>query len=307
LYWLIPVCVVAAFVAALGLDGVLRWFFWRDKGGCRITRISDRFDFQPTMILFLPGLIANARSMPRSIEEEWAKNGGVWGVEYSAPRFNPKQIVDEVVEFIVRYCEEHDQKVQNIVLIGSSLGGLLAYDVQARLRVRNATAERAVSLVMIDSPTKGSDLHAPLGTLAQVVRITPIGPILNCLSPFLTKLLAPKPAEHRWGVGVNENELARSVKNARKYPLSFYRDQVLYIVKHNPPLDYSLTGRQLFFIRSEGDALVNSLQAMDSWRTATGTRGFSCAFVDADHAAYQLQPLRYRVAFQEVFRRIFEH
>lgn len=254
------------------------------------------------MILFLPGLIANARSMPRLIEEEWAKVGGVWAVEYSIPRFTPERIVDEVVEFIVRYCEEHDQKMQHIVLIGSSLGGILAYDVQARLRVRNATADRTVSLVVIDSPTNGSDLHAPLGTLAQVVRIAPLGPILNCLSPFLMNLLAPKPAEHRRGMGVDGNELARSVKNARRYPLSFYRDQVLYIVKHDTLRDYSLENRRLFFIRSQGDALVDSFQAMDSWRSATGTRGFSFTFVDADHAAYQLQPHRYRQAFEEAFR-----
>lgn len=243
----------------------------------------------------MPGILAGGRSSSQGLSDSWRQHGDVLFVEYEGKRFRAEQVIDKVVGFL---DTRRGANYQHIVFIGSSMGGLLAYDVVQRL---DAETRAKAALVAIDAPTSARDFQSPLDKTSQLMRVLPFGPIWNLLSRPVMGLMTVPPKEENIEPGVNRAELARRVEEMRGYPLSFWRDQVMYIITHGKLANGSLRDiRRLVYVRSRRDIDTVRQQAYNVWSRASG----DAVYIEADttHVGFAERPRAWRAAFVKVFR-----
>lgn len=262
-------------------------------------RTSERDD---VIIVFLPGLLAASSVMSDRILDVWARFGKVWGVDYTTPRFRPERIASLVKDQLLRACAG-ESGIERVVLIGSSMGALLAYDIQQSL-AKSPVVKIDIDLVVVDAPTGRSDFQCPLDLTAPLVRVLPFGPLWNHLSKPIMKLLFIPPKEGEIDADVDPEWLDQQVEGARSFPLSFWRDQVMYILRHGTPKAGSIDS-SLIYIRSTEDDDTVRPEAADKWRLAVGPKPPRSFMLDAEgakHAAFAQNPH----AYEEVFPVAFE-
>ena len=291
---LVVLTIVAFLVSALILDLALRQWYGSKVELVSAPTTGTSAKQKQCLVIYLAGIMAQSQDSSRDVSPMWLKHGNVLFVEYRGKRFRAHQAVTEVVAFIDAH-EEYSE----IVIIGSSMGGLLGYDVIRRL---DAATQRKVVLLAIDAPTSAWDFHSPSDKLAQFMRILPFGPIWNLVSrPILKRLMVP-PKDENIEPEVNREELFRRFRKTWDYPLSFYRDQVKYIITHGRPQANSLRGiKRLIYVASRRDDIVRA-EAFEAWRRAFG-RTPTRLKPDTTHVGYAE---RRKTWGEEVFTPVFE-
>ncbi len=307
-WWLIAVislCVLlVAIVISFVLDAYRRHKFEMKHPAITMVPLDvspDNWARNNTLIVYLPGILASADMIPPRILSVWAKYGEVWGVNYALPRFLPILSAYEVASAIKKLFDK-DDAMQNVVLIGSSMGALLANDVLQILSRKEGFNADDVKLVLIDAPTERQDLHRPLDLTAPLVRWLPFGPIWSHLSRPIMKLLFIPPKEGEIDADVDRDWLAQQVDGARSFPLSFWRDQIMYILDHGA-LEPDSIGSRLVYIRSSEDNDTVRPEAVLKWINASddSMKRTQCLAEGAKHAAFAQNPAAYEEAFPEAF------
>lgn len=298
--WLILAALFGALLFTLPLDAILRRSVWEKEQFAEMQVLAPD-GASTTMVVYLPGILASSTMMPERLIKVFAEFGEVWGVNYLSPRFRSERIVNVVTRWLVACCQK-DRRINRIIFVGSSMGGLLAYDIHKGLAANPLMKNVRFGLMPIDAPTGAEDLQSPLDRLAPLVRWLPFGPIWNNLSGPFMKLLFIPPKEGEIDPDVDRDWLAQQVEGARSFPLSFWRDQIMYILNHGAPEPDSI-GSRLVYIRSTEDndtvrpeAVLKWFEASDSWRKRS-----QCLAEDAKHAAYAQNPGAYEKVLPEAF------
>ncbi|MEP7205127.1 MAG: hypothetical protein ABI716_02960, partial [Candidatus Saccharibacteria bacterium] len=117
---------------------------------------SSRPTQAKTLIVYLPGILASAKDSSVDLIDVWRRFGDVVLVEYGDNRFDGARVVSEVVAEL-RRLQSGTTRYEQIVFIGSSMGGLLADDVILQMGSDNSVL---VDLLLIDAPTSAADLQA---------------------------------------------------------------------------------------------------------------------------------------------------
>lgn len=258
---------------------------------------ASRPDAQDTLLVYLPGILAGAKSSSEGLRSHWLQHGDVLLVEYRGQRFRAEEVVERVAENVNLRGIFYDR----IVFIGSSMGGLLAHDVVLEL---GPSAREKSTIVAIDAPTSAADFQSPLDKTSQLMRVLPFGPISNLVSGPVMSFLAVPPKERNIEIDVDRKELARRFKEMTSYPLSFYRDQVLYIISHGRLEPRSLSGLQMMiYVRSTRDNDTVRIDAYRAWWNAYGQKPVRLR-IDSPHVAYAERPRTWNDAFKAVFREL---
>lgn len=253
---------------------------------------------QRTLIVYLPGILAGARRSSQDINDIWLEEGDMLHVEYRGKRFRAKRVVSAVAGYIIT----NGRRYERIVFIGSSMGSLLAYDIVQRL---NRGTRAKVAFVAIDAPTSARDFQSPLDKTSHFMRILPFGPIWNLLSRPVMKLLMVPPKDENVEPGVNRTDLDRRFQQMWDYPLSFYRDQILYMISHKKLVSGSLDGIKRFvYVRSKRDTDTVRQEAIHSWYRAR--QRITYIEADSTHVGFAERPQTWRKTFRQVFKALRE-
>lgn len=307
-WWLIVVIAICAFPATIVVSLVLDVYLRRDLEQAQeavkmvpLPKISYGPTSNNTLIVYLPGILASADMISPRVLNKWTERGEVWGANYTLPRFMPDRIAREVSTWILNRCEQ-DTSVHNVVFIGSSMGGLLANDVLQLLR-QHEHRHRIVSkkLLLVDAPTERKDLQRQLYLTAPLMRLLPFGPLWNHLSGPIMKLLFIPPKKGEIDSDVDLKWLTQQVEAACSFPLSFWRDQIMYIIDHGA-LEANSIDCPVLYIRSTKDDDTVSESAISSWfQAAAGRRELLMAY-GAKHVAYAQNPSKYEEVFPQAFK-----
>lgn len=299
--WLIIAGVTIALICAVALS--LVWDAFSRSTQEIFTRTIDVVQLsnsgaKEVLVVYLPGVSANPTMVPETLINTWSKAGRVWGVHYTSPRFRPEMVSFFIASWILRSCK-HNTEVRRVVLIGSSMGGLLAYDVQQQLRLDNVD----IDLILVDAPTGPEDLHFPGNIGISLMRLLPFGPIWNKLHGPIMKRLFVQPMEDEIDKGVNREWLDEYVRQGRTCPPSRWRDQAMYILNHEAPKADSIDA-SFIYIRSTKDDDTVRPEAADKWRQAVSSKSPRSFMLDAEgakHAAYAQNPHAYEEVFPVAF------
>lgn len=301
--WLILAMLVGALLLTLPIDGILRQIVWRNHDAVEIVNIHPSL-VSDTLIVYLPGILASSDMMPEKITRAWAERGEVWGVNYLSPRFRPEKIAEGVANRIALHSDRH-KSLSRVVLIGSSMGGLLTYDIRRQVASYLLMSNNALTpLIPIDAPTCRKDLQSPWDWLVRGFLLVPFGPIWNPLSKLIMKKVFIPPKEENIEPDVDPEWLEWYITKARSFPLSFWRDQAMYIMKHGRPERGSIDD-VVVYIRSTNDDDTVREEALDPWIEAVSasTSGgiLTVQAKGAHHAAYAESPGPYEEAFPVAF------
>ena len=250
-----------------------------------------------TLIVYFPGILAGGRSSSVDLIDTWRSHGDrVLMVEYGRERFDGRVIVDGVVRRIRR--ENALTPFRTIKFIGSSMGGLLAYDVIRQLHLGKSVS---IGFYPIDAPTSSSDFQPPNHLVAPLLRVLPFGPIWDKLN--LVSLMFVPPKEANIEAGVDRAELARRVEQGKSYPLSFWRDELVFIMNHGAPKPGSLEGLvdDEVYVRSTRDNDTVRAQAYGVW--ALTKSEVTRMEVDSTHVGFAERPDTWRQAFEQLLDR----
>ncbi|MES2876458.1 MAG: hypothetical protein V4678_03220 [Patescibacteria group bacterium] len=248
-------------VAVIAIDAVLRLI---------VLKSDTRFDFRKsdtsnsnTLLVYLPGILADGVQSSLLMVPTWQQYGDVLLVSYDGKRFKPQSISQDVAEWI-----KNRKRYDKVVFIGSSLGGLLAYDTEARLTI-GGVHDIDVDFLLLAAPTEWGDLKGP-GKVSPLMYLWWAGPISNATTGKLfLKALFQKPKDDNIEDGVDRKELEQRVREAQSTPFSVYADQIRYVLGHGRPPEGSLIGIDAVFVSFERDEIVAE-QAHRSWKPAFG-------------------------------------
>lgn len=309
--WLIPAIIgvilaalVVALIVSLVFDAIKRHDL--DKGQKAAKMVPLYSPIGPTqnntLIVYLPGILASADMLSARIKFVLAEYGDVWGVNYTSPRFRPERVTKEAASWILKRCKE-DGSVYNLVFVGSSMGGLLSLDVMRLLKSHSSMQRINTRLMLVDAPTGRSDLQWPFNLTAPLVRLFPAGPLWNRLSGPIMKLLFIPPKEGEIDPDVNPRWLASQVDGARSFPLSFWRDEIMYIIARGA-LKADSIDCPIVYIRSTEDTDTVRSSASGKWFVAASSRFPVAIFsaTGAKHAAYAQNPSKYEEVFPKAFK-----
>lgn len=285
------IIIAVVIVLSFGVDSVLR--------GQLSSKVSVDYlkgtSKSSTLIVYLPGILASAKNSSVDLIGIWRHYGDVYLVEYGDNRFSGSVIVRLVSNQIIRR-QRAAQPYRRIVFIGSSMGGLLAYDVIRSLR--KSLMVTPIELIALDAPTGAADFQPPNNLVAPILRLLPFGPIWNKLN-LVSKMFVP-PKEVNIEPGVNRAELARRVGEGKNYRLSFWRDELCYIMGHGALRPGSLVGQvyRLTYVRSIRDNDTVRATAYNAWAATTpiATR----VEVDSTHVGFAERPKTWQQAFRKL-------
>lgn len=270
-----------------------------DAGGRQFLSGTARFDFvqsrvtaTKTLFVYFPGILVDGVTSSRELVSVWKQHRDVLLVSYDGRRFDASQIAKESAAKINSLIKTAGY--EHIVFIGSSMGGLVSYDT-----IQQAAGFKSVdvSLVLIDAPTKRSDLQSPLDKISLGSKIWWAGPISNLVSKpyFNATFVAPK--EGNIEEGVDRDRLNQIVEQSKSYPLSWSMDQNRYLISHGEPDPGSLRNIRTVYVRSTRDNDTTRPRAFNPWNDAAGGNAVRI-LVDSTHVGFNERPETWRWAFQ---------
>jgi hypothetical protein len=197
-----------------------------------------------TLIVYLPGMIASV-SQHEALLPTLREHGDVLCISYEGGRFSAPEVVNKLIGDIYGYIviKQSYDPYRKIIFVGSSMGGLLAYDTIRQLSQSPIWVSiPPIELVLLDSPSTGHSLKHSLA--ASVLGVLPFGPIFNRLLRFET---------------------------LRKYSISFWRDQLAYMLRHDDIEGGSLNDlvKLLTYIQCVCDNRVVRPSAFYKWMMTT--------------------------------------
>lgn len=282
LIWIIMVVIIA--------DVSGRLFVLQDD--TRFNLVKSDTSSSRRLLVYLPGILADGVQSSLTIVDTWKQYGDVLLVSYDGTRFKRVDAIADVTRWINNNTENYDE----IVFIGSSMGGLLSYDIEPNLQ----PTDDDIKFVIIASPPGRSYFKSPNDKTSAGMWAWWAGPISNWTTgkAFL-KVLFQKPKDENVEPEVNRNELDKRVKEAQASPFSVYSDQIRYMIGHEPMIEGALQDRQGVYIRCSRDDIVAS-NAYEPWNMVFGGE---LALVESDttHAGYNEMPEAFKADFEKAF------
>ncbi len=284
------IVIVSVLVLSFVVDAVLRQRLSSD-----VSVSTERGSANNSvLIVYLPGILASARENSVDLIDIWRRNSDlVMLVEYGDERFDGAFCAKVVSDAIRR--QNNITPFLRVQLIGSSMGGLVAYDVIQQLKLVGTVP---IELILLDAPTSSSDFQAPNHLVAPVLRALPFGPIWNRLN-LIDKMFVP-PKEENIEPGVDRAELTRRVNEGKAFRISFWRDELVYIMSHGAPGLDSLEGKvdRLVYVRSTRDNDTVRPEAYNTWAATTSV--ITRIEVDSTHVGFAERPKTWRQAFEKL-------
>lgn len=274
--------------------------FSRLTSGVRISSYSQTASvLSGRLIVYLPGILADGDNSAESVINVWRRYGDVVTVSYTGDSFDAAGVV-RIVAATIRNDRQHD----NVVLVGSSMGGMLALDVIDNLR-RHGGLTKKIDIIFVDSPASSRDMLAGGNVGAPVMRALPFGRLYNWLGAPLMRVMLIPPKDENIEPQLDRETIKREAMAAMGvYRLSMWRDQLVYMAAH-PRLkqaDFVGINRLVYLQCSRNNETVKQPQAADAWGFAAG-RMFTIR-VDSTHCGYRERPVIWQEAFASVFRRL---
>jgi hypothetical protein len=254
------------------------------------------------LIVYLPGILAGAESSAVDLIPIWLKAGDVMLVEYGKEKFDANLIESEVLLELRDdgYLNDPDQM---ITFIGSSMGGLIAYDVLESIENSNTDdrVKAKINLILLDAPTCRQDFQSPNDVLSPILVAFPFGPNWDRILRFVIPVFYVQPKEQNIEPSVNRAVLKARVDEAKSYRLSFWRDEVKFIVEHGIPNDESLGNLvgKVIYVRSIRDDDTVRFDAYYRWERVFPQAAIF--YVDSTHEGFAERPETWRQTFREIF------
>ncbi len=238
-----------------------------------------------TLFVYFPGILADGESSFKDQLPTLQERGDVLMVSYTGERFEAEVVVEQTTARI----SEDVQRVgyDSVVLLGSSMGGLVAYDTYQHLQQTHLAVK--YSMILVDAPTGRHDLQSPLDKISLGSWVWWAGPISNLFSSVYFDATFVEPKEANIEPGVDRNQLARSVEKAKGFPLSWAMDQTRFIIGHDPLEVNSLKDIRVIYVRSTRDDDTVRPNSFDPWNSASGGKAVRIE-VDSTHAGYAERP-----------------
>lgn len=230
---------LAGVVIVLTLDAILR------------RRLSDKPEIEDTygpgdvLFVLLPATQVRTKHLMVHIAQLLLRYGSVLTVDGAKERFNARRIIDQVVGWV------RDER--QIVLVAPSSGLILAVEIAADLE---QTSKAEVSIITIDGLPSSIYLK-PRGL--RIAEFLPFGPICNLLTKLVWRFgfRPDKNALELLDTDADRDNLRRLWESYRSYPLSAWRDQLMFILRWaNRQL---LRKTRCVYIQSEHDEIVSDM------------------------------------------------
>ena len=261
------------------------------KGGASFEFVRSATSNSRVLFVYDPGILHDGVTSSLTQVPVWKEDGDVLLVSYTGKRFDGKAVARATGREL-RYYVDYEG-YDTVVFIGSSMGGLVSYDTY--LFVADMPVE--FKFILIDAPTKRSDFQAPLDKICLIGAAHFAGPISNLASKLYFNATFRAPAEENIEPGVDRDELAKRVEEAKSFPLSMHNDWIRYIIGHAPVAEDSLYGLDVVYMRSLRDTDTVRLEAFDAWDAAAGGSA-KLVEVDSTHVGYYERPQTWNGAFR---------
>ncbi len=246
-----------------------------------------------TLFVYFPGILASGESSIKDQLPTLREHGDVMMVSYNGMRFE----ADVIVEQTVARLSDDVQRVgyDKVVLIGSSMGGLVAYDTYRQIKQEDLAV--SYSMILIDAPTGRGDLQSPLNIISLGSLGWWAGPISNLFSKTYFNATFVEPKGVNIEDGVDRKRLARQVEESKSFPLSWAMDQNRFILRHGAPAPDSLKDARVIYVRSMRDDDTVRPEAFDPWNDASGGKAVRLE-VDSTHVGYAERPFTWNRALR---------
>jgi len=246
------------------------------QGDVTVTKLEGKRNHD-TLIVYLPGLVADGEWSARQQTETWRDFGDVWLVNPTGDRFEHEQLADTVAKML--QTDDHKQ----VVFIGSSLGADSALDVMSRISKRKR-ANVEYDLIPVCTPSGGvSSIKQPLKAVSVLAAAFRLGPLTNVT----------------WG-----KYFTRSItgEQPRTFAMTYYIDQVNYVrSRENPPGSLLNEFDKIVYVQALNDELV-SPSAAKAWVASD----LDVVQVNSKHVAYDADPEVWNSAFTRALNRVIK-
>lgn len=269
----------------LTLDGVVNHYFADPHPSTvRLTSTSK------TAVVFFTAAQSSGTAHSAPLKSLWDERGDVIIVEYNPNRFVGQQIAYDVYRQLV------DWQYERAILIGASLGGLLATDVIDNDRAGTTHLQYAVMFQGV--PLDSSDLYHQ-DSADAIARAWYPGPVTNYVgTDLMWRYVYNPPPPYMLGPDVDQKQLAAQHQVGRHYPLSGWAGEVRYIAHHRGFERNQYVGIPLVIMESEHDTVVKP--TANRWRPVFGSATV-IKVPEAGHVDFVEHPDAWRQAFQKGF------
>lgn len=249
------------------------------------------------LILYVPGAICPACESIEPLAALLKQYGEVACVEYGArgrdalwEEFNPAEVVHVATDYIdVMQTSGFDK----FLLVGASLGGPLAYDIA------KSRPEVQFDFVSVCSPFYGArDIHFPLRAVAparHVLTHRVVAQFNRC--EVMERIMFP-PKDENLEPGVERGPLDRYASHCASYRVSFWRDQVAYILSPREITPLDNVRKSVVVGGYDRDDLVTEAAASRAYK---GLGADLLLRANVGHVAFWEQPQLWNEVFQHVF------
>ncbi len=266
-WWQWTACAVLLFVVLSLLDGLTRSSL---QGDVEVTELESTQDTD-TLIVYVPGLLADGEWSARRLVDSWRRRGDVWLVNPTGNRFNVALLVDKLEQMLV--TDTH----RRVWFIGSSLGAFNVLDVLEQLPDEKFES-MDITLFPVCSPSGGvRDIQQPLKAVSVMASVFRFGRFTNAT----------------WG-----NFFTKSITGdqPRTFPMTYYIDQVNYVRSQPDPDQELLATINVINLQAMHDEIVEQ-SAVEAWTTDDSKH----VRVDSKHVAYDADPEKWNRGFDEAF------
>lgn len=245
------------------------------------------------LLMALPGAFSGAEFQFQPVAANLPFRGAVAYVESGGNWYDPETVIDTAVECAEEYVRVHD--VNEIYLLGSSMGGGLAALIAHELRQNVDLDNVAIHLIAIDGVARTEDLTTP-AWLVQLIGGLPFDLIANLLLPLSRLIVQPSPMKphHRW-----KEHAASGLQQARRTPTTYWGGQMCTLGRLNLQRRHLERLQSVTYISSTLDTSVLKVkQSANTWRTLAWEADvpFRLVPVEAHHTDYEAKPVEYAQA-----------
>lgn len=249
------------------------------------------------VFVLIPGILARSEQQFEPLFQTFLKYGSVDALSYVGHGFN----LDQVARSVAKVVDEHIKNGKNVVLVGASLGGLVANHSLSYVIYANPLN---LEIIMIDSPYGVETMKAFPEKLAFLTKLYPGAPIPNVIGNRLLESMQelPKREYVDFPKGVNPESYYKNIsKEAKRYLShhnfsSWWRQLVAMVnVKPSRHPKYVIT-----YIVSVGDANDVVSQPLASKRWKSLYPNMTVFKLSSAHCGFLQQKLRWETMFNTI-------
>lgn len=262
--------VVALAFVALWLNGNRVRGTWSDKTIVRPPLAYTGGGTATVGIFMLTGAFNGPAHLERQAQE-LRQEGDVYVTVYPTRLFSAIKAVKAVFAAIT------GTSYDRIVLIGYSLGGLLALRVLELAFILNPALSSRIELIIGDAPLGPQHLLIPGGArvpkavmpfwlrIAPLLRFVHPGPILNLLSPLVAKVFFVEMEESKREPGTDMDQFRRHMAFLRANLVSLIVAQIAAMASQKP-FQARPRSNRVTYLQCDHDVVVAGDEARADWK-----------------------------------------